>query len=68
MAEVVKVIKGVTSLEQAVAMAASELEDEGYRNVRHVDDRHPDGVHQGHHTWVIQFEVATGQLDTSGQE
>ena len=61
MAEVVKVIKGVTSLEQAVAMAASELEAESYCNVRHVGhDRHPDGVRQSVNTWVIRFEVDRG--------
>jgi hypothetical protein len=56
--QVVKVIKGVGSLDQAIALAASELEAQGHRDVRHVGhDRHPNGVREGHSTWVIQFEV-----------
>jgi hypothetical protein len=57
--EVVKVVKGVMSSEQAVALAAAELEAQGYRNVRHVGHyKHPDGVRYGRNTWVIQFDVS----------
>ena len=60
-AEVVRVIKGVISLEQAVATAASELAAEGFRSVRYLGHaRHPDGVRHPLNTWVIQFEVAGG--------
>ena len=56
--QVVKVMKGVASLDQAIALAAGELEAQGHREVRHVGhDRHPDGVRKGNYTWVIQFEV-----------
>ena len=56
--QVVKVIKGVASLDQAIALAAGELEAQRHRDVRHVGhDRHPIGVREGHYTWVIQFEV-----------
>jgi hypothetical protein len=59
--QVVKVIKGVASLDQAVALAAGELEAQGHRDVRHVGhDRHPNGVRKGHDTWVIQFEIDRG--------
>ena len=60
-ARVVKVITGVASLDQAVALAARELEAEGHRDVRHVGhDRHPTGVHEAQYTWVVQFEVDRG--------
>jgi hypothetical protein len=59
---VVKVIKGMMPLEQAVATAASELKAEGYRSVHYLGyARHPDGVRQPLKTWVIQFEVDGGR-------